>query len=101
MLVVLIGLLQSLLLGCRVQSNMHKHHSVPLILSRAPCTSNESSLKTQENASLFEGRQGSKPDSRGYADVVTFLPETRFYTQIVIKAQFSLEVPSQLVCSLH
>ena len=55
----------------------------------------------QENAALSEGRRGSKPDSRGYADVVTFLPQTRFYTQIVIKAQFSLEAPSQLVCTLH
>lgn len=37
----------------------------------------------------------------GYADVVTFLPETRFYTQIAIKALRSLEAHSQLVCFLH
>lgn len=37
----------------------------------------------------------------GYADVVTFLPQTRFYTQIAIKALFSLEAHSQLVCFLH
>lgn len=34
-----------------------------------------------------------------YADMVTFLPETRFYTQITIRALCSLEVPSQLTCS--
>lgn len=37
----------------------------------------------------------------GYADVVTFLQQTRFYTQIAIKALFPLEAHSQLVCFLH
>lgn len=80
---------------------MHKHHLVLLILLCTSYTSNLGNLKIQKNVSFVEGDSAPSLTLRDFADVVTFLPETTFHTQIAIRALCSLEAHSQLLCFLR
>lgn len=86
--------------GCREQSNMHKHHSVPLILSWAPVPQTKAVLRYRKML-LYLKADRALSLTPGYADVVTFFHRPDFTLKLSLSSVFPRGSQSTCVHSLR